>query len=81
MIHDSGDWLVGGDIECLERIHWDDGLDEYRLTPNELRQKFKSMGADAVFAFQLRNPIHNGHALLMKVRFKTMIYSLCIDIQ
>lgn len=23
------------------------------------------MGADAVFAFQLRNPIHNGHALLM----------------
>ena len=24
------------------------------------------MGADAVFAFQLRNPIHNGHALLMR---------------
>ena len=24
------------------------------------------MEADAVFAFQLRNPIHNGHALLMK---------------
>ena len=22
--------------------------------------------ADAVFAFQLRNPIHNGHALLMQ---------------
>ena len=24
------------------------------------------MEADAVFAFQLRNPIHNGHALLMR---------------
>ena len=24
------------------------------------------MKADAVFAFQLRNPIHNGHALLMQ---------------
>ena len=24
------------------------------------------MDADAVFAFQLRNPIHNGHALLMR---------------
>lgn len=24
------------------------------------------MQADAVFAFQLRNPIHNGHALLMQ---------------
>ena len=38
----------------------------YRLTPNELRLKFKEMDADAVFAFQLRNPIHNGHALLMR---------------
>ena len=46
---------------------WNDGLDPYRLTPVELRKKFKEVGADAVFAFQLRNPIHNGHALLMKV--------------
>ena len=37
----------------------------FRLTPNELREKFKDLDADAVFAFQLRNPIHNGHALLM----------------
>ena len=32
---------------------------------NQLKDKFKQLGADAVFAFQLRNPIHNGHALLM----------------
>ena len=37
-----------------------------RLTPNELRLNFKELDADAVFAFQLRNPVHNGHALLMK---------------
>ena len=67
MINESGDWLVGGDLEVLERIRWGDGLDCYRLTPNELRAKFKEMGADAVFAFQLRNHIHNGHALLMQV--------------
>ena len=66
MINESGDWLCGGDLEVLERIKWNDGLDQYRLTPNELRQKFKEMGADAVFAFQLRNPVHNGHALLMQ---------------
>jgi len=66
MIYESGDWLVGGDLEVLERITWGDGLDKYRLTPNELRQKFKQLGADAVFAFQLRNPVHNGHALLMQ---------------
>nr|XP_018900986.1 PREDICTED: bifunctional 3'-phosphoadenosine 5'-phosphosulfate synthase isoform X1 [Bemisia tabaci] len=66
MIYESGDWLVGGELEVLERIQWNDGLDEYRLTPNELRARWKSMKADAVFAFQLRNPIHNGHALLMQ---------------
>ncbi|GAB1609973.1 hypothetical protein Ahia01_001283200 [Argonauta hians] len=65
MVLESGDWLAGGKLEVLERIKWNDGLDEYRLTPMELRAKFKEMQADAIFAFQLRNPIHNGHALLM----------------
>lgn len=66
MIHDSGDWLCGGGVRALERIRWNDGLDQYRLTPVELRAKFRQMNADAVFAFQLRNPVHNGHALLMQ---------------
>ena len=30
MIMESGDWLVGGDIEVLGRIRWQDGLDQYR---------------------------------------------------
>lgn len=67
MIKKSGDWLVGGELEVFERIRWNDGLDQYRLTPNEVREKCKEMGADVVFAFQLRNPVHNGHALLMQV--------------
>lgn len=66
MVMESGDWLVGGDVQVLDRIYWNDGLDSYRLTPTELKQKFKEMNADAVFAFQLRNPVHNGHALLMQ---------------
>lgn len=66
MIMESGEYLVGGEIELLRRISWNDGLDQYRMTPNELRKKFVEMKADAVFAFQLRNPIHNGHALLMQ---------------
>uniref|UniRef100_A0A183AIL1 APS kinase n=1 Tax=Echinostoma caproni TaxID=27848 RepID=A0A183AIL1_9TREM len=64
-ILDSGDWLVGGDLEVLERIRWNDGLDKYRLTPLELHRALKDMNADCVFVFQLRNPVHNGHALLM----------------
>ena len=65
MIEASGDWLLGGDLKVLGKIRWEDGLDQYRLTPTELREKFREMHADAVFAFQLRNPVHNGHALLM----------------
>lgn len=65
LVYEGGDWLVGGELEVLKRVQWGDDLDFYRLTPNELRRKFKLLGADAVFAFQLRNPIHNGHALLM----------------
>ncbi|NXQ61888.1 PAPS2 synthase, partial [Anthoscopus minutus] len=66
MVMESGDWLVGGDLQVLEKIRWNDGLDQYRLTPLALKQKFREMNADAVFAFQLRNPVHNGHALLMQ---------------
>jgi len=73
LINASGDFLAGGELEVLNRIKWNDGLDEYRLTPNELKSKFKEMGADAVFAFQLRNPIHNGHALLMQDTKKKLL--------
>ncbi|XP_053804812.1 bifunctional 3'-phosphoadenosine 5'-phosphosulfate synthase 2 [Vidua chalybeata] len=66
MVMESGDWLVGGDLQVLEKITWNDGLDQYRLTPLALKEKFREMNADAVFAFQLRNPVHNGHALLMQ---------------
>ncbi|CAG2108173.1 unnamed protein product [Medioppia subpectinata] len=66
LIAEAGDWLLGGALKVFDRIRWQDGLDSYRLTPNEIRQRLKEMDADAVFAFQLRNPIHNGHALLMQ---------------
>lgn len=53
MIYECGDWLVGGDLEVLRRVKWNDGLDEYRLTPMELKNKCKQLRADAVFAFQV----------------------------
>ncbi|KAH7687012.1 3'-phosphoadenosine 5'-phosphosulfate synthase protein [Dioscorea alata] len=61
----AGNWLIGGDLEVIEPIKYNDGLDHYRLSPCELRKEFDKRKADAVFAFQLRNPVHNGHALLM----------------
>ncbi|KAJ4847871.1 AP-2 complex subunit sigma [Turnera subulata] len=61
----AGNWLVGGDLQVLKPIKYNDGLDQYRLSPKQLRAEFDKRQADAVFAFQLRNPVHNGHALLM----------------
>lgn len=43
LIMNSGDWLVGGELEVLEKITWNDGLDSFRLTPREIKQKLKEM--------------------------------------
>ncbi|KAF0989071.1 hypothetical protein HZS_3918 [Henneguya salminicola] len=72
MIMESEEWLIGGDLEIFEKIVWKDGLDEYRLTPNEIKKKIKDGGHDAVYAFQLRNPIHNGHALLINKTYNML---------
>lgn len=46
---ECGEWLIGGDLEVLERIKWNDGLDIYRYTPLELRKKFKQMNVKFYF--------------------------------
>lgn len=65
-IYSGGDWLIGGEIELLERIEYNDGLDKWRLTAKEVMREFELKGADAVYAFQTRNPTHAGHAYLMR---------------
>ncbi|XP_068645525.1 ATP sulfurylase 2-like [Aristolochia californica] len=73
VITPAGDWLIGGDLEVFEPIKYNDGLDHYRLSPKELRKEYDRRQADAVFAFQLRNPVHNGHALLMNDTRKRLL--------
>jgi len=65
-IYMGGDYLIGGEIELLDRIRYNDGLDKWRKTATELMQEFQDKGADTVYAFQTRNPTHAGHAYLMK---------------
>jgi len=57
---------LGGEVELLGRIRYNDGLDKYRLTVDELKAAFAKKGADVIYAFQTRNPTHAGHAFLMK---------------
>jgi 3'-phosphoadenosine 5'-phosphosulfate synthase len=65
-IYSGGDYLIGGEIELLDRIRYNDGLDKWRKTANELMAEFEEKKADTVYAFQTRNPTHAGHAYLMK---------------
>ncbi|XP_061913935.1 bifunctional 3'-phosphoadenosine 5'-phosphosulfate synthase 2-like isoform X2 [Entelurus aequoreus] len=61
MVMEGGDWLVGGDLQVLEPIKWNDGLDQYRFTPRELKQKFKDMKAAAQPGPQRPRPADAGH--------------------
>lgn len=65
-IYAGGDFLLGGEVELLDRIRYNDGLDQWRKTVSELLQEFQDKGADTVYAFQTRNPTHAGHAYLMR---------------
>lgn len=72
ILDNDKEWLLGGRIQLLERIQWNDGLDSYRLTPQEIRHRLIQMKADAVFVFQVRNPLHNGHILLINETFREL---------
>jgi 3'-phosphoadenosine 5'-phosphosulfate synthase len=65
-IQKGGDYLIGGEVELLDRIRYNDGLDQWRKTVTELLAEFQQKGADTVYAFQTRNPTHAGHAYLMR---------------
>ena len=65
-IYGGGNWLMGGEVELLQRIRYNDGLDKFRLTAPEVMKEIEAKKADAVYAFQTRNPTHAGHAYLMR---------------
>ena len=63
----QGNWLVSGShMHFTKRVTFNDGMDKYRYTPAEIAGQIEARGADAVYAFQVRNPLHNGHVLLLK---------------
>jgi len=66
LMYKGGPYLIGGEVELLDRIKYNDGLDKWRKTTTELLAEFEEKGADTVYAFQTRNPTHAGHAYLMR---------------
>ena len=59
-------FYVGGRIEMVNDIeHYD--FQEYRLTPDKLKQKIKARRWNKILGFQTRNPMHNCHFALSKL--------------
>lgn len=65
-IMEQGPFLISAEeTHFFRRIKYNDGLDDYRLTPREIHEEMEKRNADAVYGFQVRNPLHNGHVLLL----------------
>jgi len=60
LLKSTNPWYVGGRVEGLQAPHHYDFV-EIRLTPEQVRQRFASMGWRQVVAFQTRNPMHRAH--------------------
>ena len=56
----TGDWYLGGRIEALALPHHYD-FATLRMTPVEVRDRFRRRGWRRVVAFQTRNPMHRAH--------------------
>ena len=48
IFEECGDWLIGGDLHVYERVKWNDGLDQYRLTPFEIIKKCEAMNVSGI---------------------------------
>ena len=63
----QGDFLISGEsMRYVNRPVFNDGNDQYRMTPKQIQAAIAEKDADVVYAFQVRNPLHNGHVLLLK---------------
>ncbi|KAJ1636127.1 Adenylylsulfate kinase-domain-containing protein [Pavlovales sp. CCMP2436] len=51
LISGAGNWLLGGEITLLGKIAYGDGLDQFRMTVNELRAEFARRKADTGLPF------------------------------
>ncbi len=53
-------WYIGGRVEALHPVK-DYDFSEIRLSPCEVKDKFKELGWKRIIAFQTRNPMHRVH--------------------
>ena len=60
-----GNYCLSGELKIIQLPkHYD--YPQYRLTPQETRERLKELGYENVVAFQTRNPMHRVHEELTK---------------
>lgn len=62
----GGYLLTGKELIFHDEIKYEDGMDDLRLSSGEIRKIIAEKNVDVVYAFQLRNPLHNGHCMLLE---------------
>ena len=60
-----GEYCISGELKVIQLPEYYD-FPEYRLTPQQTRQKLEKLGYENVVAFQTRNPMHRVHEELTK---------------
>ena len=60
LLNYSNNIYIGGKVELIDLPHHYDYKD-LRLSPKNLKQKFKDLGWYNIVAFQTRNPLHKAH--------------------
>ena len=60
LLRNTKPYYVGGTVQGIEMPHHYD-YHELRMTPAQVRERFRSMGWRRVVAFQTRNPMHRAH--------------------
>ncbi|HSG79343.1 MAG TPA: bifunctional sulfate adenylyltransferase/adenylylsulfate kinase [Acidimicrobiia bacterium] len=60
LLNHSNPWYVGGRVEGLEPPHHYD-YKTLRMSPREVRDRFRKRGWRKIVAFQTRNPMHRAH--------------------
>lgn len=65
LFEDTHNVYLGGTVEPVALAPAHD-FTELRLTPSELKARFKELGWSTIVAFQTRNPIHRAHFEIIK---------------
>ncbi len=78
LLEKTNPYYVGGSLLGIALPHHYDFV-ELRLTPQQLRDKFKSLGWRQVVAFQTRNPMHRAHQELTFRATKELEANLLIN--